>query len=239
MPPTTPAKTFSVSPSKLKLGDTELQLPKGKIKVDWNLKTPKMTVESDGEKLSWILSEVSQIVFVTTPGEEVCMRLHLDTDTPEAKGGGGGGPLVAAGALRRGWKVVYLQRREADKARASINSWRAEKAPDLEVIDSEGSSRLELGSPLTPGAPTPLCARASGILISLHSAPKPRASRVAASPAPSTPSTPSTPALVAAGLAATVRLGIAVPGTTQASRTRPCLPSARLSLSRMPTPHPA
>eukprot|EP00908_Phaeocystis_cordata_P025195 Transcript_7644.p2 GENE.Transcript_7644~~Transcript_7644.p2 ORF type:complete len:211 (+),score=67.64 Transcript_7644:172-804(+) len=210
MPPTTPAKTFSVSPSKLKLGDTELQLPKGKIKVDWNLKTPKMTVESDGEKLSWILSEVSQIVFVTTPGEEVCMRLHLDTDTPEAKGGGGGGPLVAAGALRRGWKVVYLQRREADKARASINSWRAEKAPDLEVIDSEGSSRLELGSPLTP-----------------------------ASPAPSTPSTPSTPALVAAGLAATVRLGIAVPGTTQASRTRPCLPSARLLLSRMPTPHPA
>ena len=127
MPPTL-AKSFSVSPSKLKVGDEEeLQLlPSGcKIKVDWNLKSPKMELknQTDGETLRWHLSEVSKVVFVTTPGEEVCMRLHLDTDTPEGKGGGEtteeGGPLATAvsrGALRRGWKVVYLQRQDADKS---------------------------------------------------------------------------------------------------------------------------
>ena len=53
MPPTL-AKSFSVSPSKLKVGDEEeLQLlPSGcKIKVDWNLKSPKMELknQTDGE----------------------------------------------------------------------------------------------------------------------------------------------------------------------------------------------
>lgn len=180
-----PPKSFSVSPSKLKVGDELQLLPSGcKIKVDWNLKSPKMELKNraDGEApLRWLLSEVSEVVFVTTPGEEVCMRLHLDTDTPEGRGGAGGGteeggahcgPLAAAvrgGALRRGWKVVYLQRQDADKALASLQAWSATKAPGLKVTEERRERRLS----------------------SAHSA----AREVEA-------------AIVAAGLAATVRIGI-------------------------------
>ena len=188
-----PAKSFSVSPSKLKVGDEELQLlPSGcKIKVDWNLKSPKMELknQTDGEALRWTLSEVSKVIFVTTPGEEVCMRLHLDTDTPEGKGGGTGGtaeeggPLAAAvsrGALRRGWKVVYLQRQDADKALASLLAWSATKAPGLEVTEERGE-------------------------------------RLVSSPHLAAPSRAVEAAIVAAGLSATVRIGIAVAATAQAS----------------------
>ena len=186
-----PAKSFSVSPSKLKVGDEELQLlPSGcKIKVDWNLKSPKMELRShtDGKMLQWHLSEVSEVLFVTTPGEEVCMRLHLDTDTPEGKGGGTaeeGGLLAAAvsrGALRRGWKVVYLQRQDADKALASLLAWSAAKAPGLKVTEERGERRVS--------SPPPLAA----------------------------PSRAVEAAIVAAGLSATVRIGITVAATAQAS----------------------
>ena len=188
-----PAKSFSVSPSKLKVGDEELQLlPSGcKIKVDWNLKSPKMELknQTDGETLQWHLSEVSKVVFVTTPGDEVCMRLHLDTDTPEGKGGGGtaeeGGvlPLAAAvsrGALRRGWKVVYLQRHDADKALASLLAWSATKAPGLKVSEERGER----------------------LVSSSHLAGPSRAVEAA---------------VVAAGLSATVRIGITGAAIAQAS----------------------
>ena len=193
--PPTPAKTFSVSPSRLKVGDEELLLPRGcKIRVDWTLKSPKMELknQTDGETLAWHLSEVSKVIFVTAPGEEVCMRWHLDTDTPEGKGGGGSAeedrPLAAAvrrGALRRGWKVVYLQRQDAEKARTSLLAWSATKVPSLEVTDE------------VPPASPPLAAH--------------RAVEAA---------------IVAAGLAATVRLGIAVATTAQASAVLADLRSA-------------
>ena len=86
------------------------------------------------------------------------MRVHLDTDVPEGKGrrlsaGAENATLADAvehGALRRGWKVVYLQRKDAAKAQASLRSWQA-KVPGLELRNDAGG----FGSPLVMATQPP------------------------------------------------------------------------------------